>query len=131
MSEAVCSLSAILAGGGFAQLSLLLVLLRPLDRMVFQYTGCPISFCLYVDDLALHAIGASEEVTALLSAATAEIVEMLEGDLAMRVSRRERWASCGEGKTIAAASSSSLARRLSTPMRRLGVQVKSKAKHLG
>ena len=131
VSEAVYSLSAILAGGGFAQLALLLVLLRPLDRMVFQYTGCPISFCLYVDDIALHATGASQQVLDLLSAATSEIVQILEDDLAMKVSRRSTWATHGDGKTIAAASSQALTRRLSTPMRRLGIQMKNKAKHLG
>ena len=125
VSETVYSLSAILAGGGFAQLSLLLVLLRPLDRMIFHYTGCPISFCLYVDDIALHVTGASQLVQDLLAAATTEIVELLEGDLAMKVSRRDKWADFGDGKTIAAASSRSLARRLNAPMRRLGVQLKT------
>ena len=49
----------------------------------------------------------------------------------MTVSRREQWASKGPGKTIAAASSAALARRLTTSMRRMGIQMKSKAKHLG
>ena len=89
------------------------------------------SFCLSVDDIALHATGASQEVLALLSAATSKIAELLEAGLAMKVSRRQRWASHGETKTIAAASSGTLARWLNTPMRKLGVQIKSKAKHLG
>ena len=131
LSEEVYSLSAILAGGGLAQLSLLLVLLRPLDHLVLRYTGQPISFCLYVDDIALHATGSTEQVVAILSAATSELVGLLEDGLAMKVSRRDSWATSGQGKTIAAASSQQLARRLSTPMRRLGVQIKTKAKHLG
>ena len=49
----------------------------------------------------------------------------------MRVSRRERWANQGQGETIAAASSKTLARSLSTPMHRLGVQIQKMAKHLG
>ena len=49
----------------------------------------------------------------------------------MVVSRRERWANDGKGKTVATASSAALTKRLSTPMRRLGTQMRAKAKHLG
>ena len=130
-SEPVYSVTAILAGGGFAQISLLLVLLRPLDRLVAQYHCRHVSFCVYVDDIGIHASGPVEQVKSELSLAAAELVDILETDLAMRVSRREQWATEGPGKTVAAASSLSLARRLSTPMRRLGIKMQRKIKHLG
>ena len=94
------------------------MLLRPIDHLVLRYIGQSISFCWYVDDIALHATGAPEQVVAILSAAISELVDLLEDGLAMKVSRRNSWASSGHGKTIPAASSQELARRLSTPMRK-------------
>ena len=75
VSEPVFSLTAILAGGGFAQLSLLLVLLRPLDRLAAQYSTLSVAFCLYVDDIAVHTTGTAAQVQAELSAATSELIE--------------------------------------------------------
>ena len=131
ITEPVMTLSAILAGGGFAQLSPLLVLIGPLDRMVARCEGRALTFCLYVDDVAAHAAGSATQVTIMTASAIEELVDVVEGELDMRVSRRERWSSIGQGKSVATASSQMLARSLSTPMRRLGVQVKKKAKHLG
>ena len=47
----------------------------------------------------------------------------------MIVSRRREWATEGKGKTVAAASLAT--RMLTTPMRRLGIRLRRKAKHLG
>ena len=133
ISEPVATLSAILAGGGFAQVALHLVLVEPLEALysIPLAPSVTLTICEYVDDIALHAVGRTQEVVRALTQATEQLIDHLEGSLCMVVSRRKEWASEGKGKTVAAASTALAARLLSTPMRRLGVQLRRKAKHLG
>ena len=49
----------------------------------------------------------------------------------MEVSRRNQWSTFGEGKAVVAATDKRVCKAIGTTMRRLGVQVQSKAKHLG
>ena len=131
LTEPVLTLSAILAGGGFAQISLLLVLMGPLDRLCHTYVPRGLSLCLYVDDIALHITGNLTDVASVMASCTDRTIEMLEDELLMVVSRRQQWTTVGKAKTIATASTPLLERRLLTPMRRLGIIVARKAKHLG
>ena len=87
--------------------------------------------CLYVDDIAIHATGTAAAAAECLTSSISASVEVLEEQLAMRVSRRQPWSSTGAAKTVAAASSLDVAKRISTTMRRLGILVCRKAKHLG
>ena len=122
LSEPVKTLSAILAGGGFAQVALFLVLIDPLDDIQVQYS-LGVTVCLYVDDIAINVTGHPEVVAMVLAQCTADLIETLEDKLQMKVSRRDQWASTGKGKTVAAVSSAKLARAVSTSMRRIGVIV--------
>ena len=131
VSAPVDTKTAILAGGGFAQLALLLVLLDPLDEIHAIFSGRSVNLCAYVDDIALHAVGTETEICSGLVQATDHLVSILEGGLDMQVSRREAWSTAGQTKTVTVASSRPLAKSLSTPMRRLGILMKTKAKHLG
>ena len=131
VSAPVDTKTAILAGGGFAQLALLLVLLDPLDEIHAIFSGRSVNLCAYVDDIALHAVGTEREICSSLVQATDHLVSILEGGLDMQVSRREAWSTAGQTKTVTVASSRPLAKSLSTPMRRLGILMKTKAKHLG
>ena len=131
VSEAVNTLSAILAGGGFAQVALFLVLIDPLDDIQIQYS-IGVTVCLYVDDIAVNVTGIHPEVVAaVLAQCTSDLIATLENDLQMTVSRRSQWANTGRGKTVAAVSTARLGRALSTSMRRMGILVARKAKHLG
>ena len=130
VSEAVNTLSAILAGGGFAQVALFLVLIDPLDDIQIQYP-IGVTVCLYVDDIAVNVTGHPEVVAAVLAQCTSDLIATLEDDLQMTVSRRSQWANSGKAKTVAAVSSAKLGRALSTSMRRMGILVARKAKHLG
>ena len=103
-AEPVHTLTATLAGGGFAQLSFLLVLIRPIDRLVAHFRGRPVTFCIYVDDIAVHSTGTVGQVRSALSTAAGMIVDSQEGGLEMRDSWRDQWAPTGVGKTIATAS---------------------------
>ena len=125
------TLSAVLAGGGFAQTAMLLILLAPLDHLWDGFQNRGISLCVYVDDIALHAVGSEAIVACSLADASATLVQRLEGDLSMVVSRRAPWSRSGTAKTIATVSSRRLAGRVNTTMRRLGIIVLHKAKHLG
>ena len=124
------TLSAVLAGGGMAQVSMLLVLMRPLDRLWDGFQNRGLSLCAYVDDVALHFAGTAAGVASVAAQAAEQLVQTLEGELSMVVSRRQPWASEGPGKTVATASRG-VATGFLTTMRRLGIIVQKKAKHLG
>ena len=122
VTDPVLTLSAILVGGGFAQVAVLLVMIAPIEAVTSLTLGPSVTMtvCEYVDDIALHAIGLRHEVVQALVQATEQLVTHLEEELYMQVSRRERWAIEGKGKTVATASSAAAIRSLTTPMRRLG-----------
>ena len=75
-------------------------------------------------------MGKPEMVAHTSASCTEELTLALE-NLDMKVSRREPWASIGDAKTAIAVSHRSLASIVATLMRRLGVLVTRKAKHLG
>ena len=100
VSEAVNTLSAILAGGGFAQVALFLVLIDPLDDIQIQYS-IGVTVCLYVDDIAVNVTGIHPEVVAaVLAQCTSDLIATLENDLQMTVSRRSQWATLAREKPL-------------------------------
>ena len=112
-------------------MAMLLVLLRPLDLLWDGFQNRGLSLCVYVDDIAVHVIGTETSVAATIVAAADFLVEALENDLSMVVSRRPTWSDAGVAKTLATVRNWRLAKLISTPMRRLGIAVKCKAKDLG
>ena len=125
------TLSAILVGGCFAEIALLLTLMDPFDAICRAYVPRGLPLCFYVDDIAMHFVGQFAEVAAALTGCINDTIDMLEGQLCMVASRRQQWASTAKAKTIAFASSHRLASRLHTPMRRMGIVIDLRAKHLG
>ena len=73
-------LTAILAGAGFAQAALLLVLMGPQDRLQANFVHSGLTLCVYVDDVALHVTGPPEEVATTLTQSTSQISDSLEGE---------------------------------------------------
>ena len=120
VSEAVDSLSAILAGGGFATDAMFLVLIKPCDTMMKQIDS--IDLCLFIDDLTIHVVGSESSVSRDMAMIVAQSVELLEVEMKLTISRV---------KTVAIASTRKLAARLKPAMRRRGIAVRSKAKLLG
>ena len=90
-----------------------MLLIGTLDFLWDGFPNREAQLCVYVDDIAIHVTGPMAEA------------------VSEAVSRRQRWANEGKGKTIAVASSSLARKRLMTPMKRLGIQMRVKAKHLG
>ena len=78
---------------------MLLVLLRPLDLLWDGFQNRGLSLCVYVDDIAVHVIGTETSVATTIAAATDFLVEALENDLSMVVSRRPTWSDAGVAKT--------------------------------
>ena len=90
-----------------------------------------VRWCLYVDDIAVPVIGARMAVAEAITSITGEVVESLEQERMMKVSRREQRASDGEGKTVLAVSDARVKSAVATSMRRLVIEMQGKASHLG
>ena len=124
-SEPIDTISAVLAGGGLAQVALFLVLIDPMDR-IQKVCDIGVTLCLYVGDIAVHVAGSPDVVAHTLTACIDELGVALEDDLGIKVSRREPWANTGKAKTVVAVSHQRLASRITTAMRRPGVVVTRK-----
>ena len=130
LSEATLTLSAILAGGSFATDALFIVLIGPCD--VLLRTHQPrVGLRLFVDDLTIDAVGMALQIYEALPAALRDCIFAFETELRFSVSRGGRWLIDRKAKTVAVASSLSLARRLEPTMRAQGVTIKRQVKLLG
>ena len=130
VSEAVHTLSAILAGGSFATDALFVVLVLPCDELVLEHPGADL--CLFVDDLTIHVVGMENEVAVDMQAAVGACIWKLEAELELQVSRGRRpWELGDKTKTIGVASSVALARKLEPKLRALGVASRKGTKFLG
>ena len=125
VTEPVQTLSAILAGGGFATDALFLVMSGVCDKVLIEHPSTEL--CLFVDDLTLHATGAnSSEVSHQLHCATECCIKLLEDDLMLVVSRGQK-----NSKTVAVHSGFKDKGRLKKKMCSLGVGLVRQAKLLG
>ena len=130
-SRPITTFEAILPGSVYAQTSLFMVLMLGLDDILKAHSSCIIRVMLYVDDIAIHAAGKQAEVAKEIQSVTNETVHLLENVLGLKVSRKADWSRSGEGKSEAATSSVLLCSRIATGMKRLGIRVRGKVKHLG
>ncbi len=127
-AEAVWTLSAVLAGGGFATDCLFLVLVQPIDDWLIAYPMA--SVCLFADDINAHIIGSHSVVAEVIVQGGRQLIHTLEDDLGLQVSRGTSWSTHG-GKSVAVSSSQALDRKLKLPLRALGIDVKHTVRHLG
>ena len=102
VSAPTSTLSAVLAGGGCAQVAMLLVLLRLLDRLGDAFQNGGVNICVYVDDIALYVTSTKSSVAASVAAASDQLVSELESTLSTVVSRRAPWATDGLAKRLGA-----------------------------
>ena len=73
MSEAVATLSALLAGSSFAIDALFMVLIGPCDHLAASHQ---VELCLFVDDLTIDAVGTAEFVQHTLPAAVRDCIDI-------------------------------------------------------
>ena len=74
VTEPVHSLSAILAGGGFATDALFVVLRRACDELLIMHPE--VDMCLFVDDLTIHCSGSQDYVIEQLTSAVDDVIGM-------------------------------------------------------
>ena len=131
VSEEVHTMTAILAGGGFATDLLFVTLIDAIDEVLRRHevadTRTVLRCFVIVDDIRLQVEGPSALVDAVLPAVARHTVELLEDHLQMQVSRND---GVTMGKTVVLFSSSS-----ATGGRRkickMGFNVVKKVKNLG
>ena len=128
MSEAVATLSAILAGSSFAIDALFMVLVEPCDHLARCHQ---VDLCLFVDDLTIDAVGTAQFVQHTLPGALRDCIGFFEQKLKFVVSRGKTWQIDPKAKTVAIASSRELERTLAISMRALGVPMHKQVKLLG
>ncbi len=126
VSDYCSTVTAVLAGGGFASDMLLLILMGPLDDLLDEFDGLGIT--VIADDIKLTMHGQESDVVSGLTRASARCVEMLEEDLHMQVSRDTPTAM---GKTVGVASSNRLRAMLRRTLAHLGIRVTATVKNLG
>ena len=129
VGDAIYSLNAILAGGGFATDLLSLLLDDTLTMLKNTVPG--IHLYIAVDDLTLRAEGNEQQVSSMLVRATRLCVHQLEEELQMKVSRGEAWRTPAGIKSLALASSPGARALLTIGMRALGIPVKNQTRNLG
>ena len=132
VSEAAQTLTAILAGSGRATDLLYVALVDAVDEALVQHermcTRTSLKCFMVVDDIRLAVQGSEEEVAEVLPCLAETLVEILEKDLNMEVSRDSDGF---EGKTLAQTSSHNLDSKVKYALGRLGIKVRTKVKNLG
>ena len=131
LADGIETLSAILAGSVFAMDALAMVLTGAVGRIILTLPN--ISVVLYVDDPTAHAReDSAEEVASVLDECTGLVIEALEDELGMRVSR------AGDGrqprasdKTVAVGSSAEVRKKLKRGVGSRGIHVRKNTLHLG
>jgi ribonuclease HI len=129
VSEAVNTLSAILAGGGYATDALFVVLVQPCDELILEHPSA--SLCFFIDDLTVHVTGAEAEVAGLLHNALTGCISKLEDDLEFKVSRAAPGRCDKKAKTVGVASIASLTKVMAPKLKTLGVSMQRRVKFLG
>ncbi len=129
VSRGVQTLTAILAGGGYAADCLFLLLLDPLDRLTRSHPD--VRMYLYVDDLTAQSAGTEAAVAASQVKWVRDCISQLEDGLDLKVSRGRPWQQDHQGKTVTVTSSRGLDARIKTGMSAIGVKVLRKTKNLG
>ncbi len=129
VSRGVQTLTAILAGGGYAADCLFLLLLDLLDRLARSHPA--VRMYLYVDDLTAQSAGTEAAVAASQVQWIRDCISQLEDGLDLKVSRGRPWQADHQGKTVTVTSSRRLDARVKTGMRAIGVKVLRKTKNLG
>ncbi len=123
----VDSLSAILAGSGFASDMMFLVLVKPMDTLMVEYPCLDIF--VIADDVKLGVKGRDEDWVAKTTVDISNrCIGLLEDELHMEVSRDR---GTGGGKTVAVASSTTLEKKLGGRLIKTGIKLKKSVRNLG
>ena len=124
VSEAAHTLTALLAGLGFANELLFLVMVEPIDDILVRWP-C-LTVCMVADDITITVEGEEGSVARDLDKVTGECIGRWEEGMGMKVSRNER---DKEGKTVGIASRATVRRRLAKLLAKRKINVKRKVRN--
>ena len=126
------TLSAVLAGSGFAGDLLLVTIITGVDEIMKRSeacnTRCVTRGFVIMDDVRLVIEGPENKVGKGIAKIVEDVFEVFEEQLHMEISRDKEGA---EGKTVAQASHRHLERRIGSAIGRFGIRVKRKVRNLG
>ena len=132
VSKTSSTLSAALAGGGFAADLLFVTLVKGVDEMMRRSETakklCTTRAFMIVDDVRVELEGPARAVARGASRIVEDAIEISEGQMHMELSRDKGQ---NEGKTVAQASEKELRRSGATAMSKFGVKVKENVRNLG
>ncbi len=120
------TLTAVLAGSGYATDFMFIMIMRAVDHIIYKYEG--VSACVIADDVKFSIVGEEGTVADGIGKITEDFIGVLEQRLRMEVSRTRHGR---KGKTVALVSSGRLALRIRSKMRSLGVGVERQTRNLG
>ena len=98
ITEAVHTLTAILAGGRFATDCMFMVLVEQRDALLAELQV--FEFCLFVDGLTIQAVGDIDGVVEAMAQACDRCVELLEEELDLTVPRSKTVTVCSSKDTL-------------------------------
>ncbi len=125
----VSTLTAIIAGGAFATDMLFLVLVQPLDDVLVAFPA--VRIYTVVDDVTIRAEGTEGAVATQLAGAVRHVIDHLETQVGMKVSRGAPWRPTPRTKSVAVSGEPATRKRIATSMRAMGVHVAVRVKNLG
>ena len=132
VSDESWSLTAILAGSGFATDLLFVALVDSIDGILARndkkVTGCMLRCFVIADDVRFVVEGRKDLVGENIVSITDEAAFMLDDILHMQMSKDKGEV---EGKTVALASDRHVAAAMAKGMRKRGIRVKEKVRNLG
>ncbi len=120
------TLTAILAGSGYATDFMFIMIMRAVDLILRRYEN--VDACVIADDVKFSVTGEEDRVAADIGRVAEDFVDIVERRLNMEVSRAK---GSKEGKTVALVSSGRLAVKVRTKMRSMGIAVARQARNLG
>ena len=126
VGDPVNTLSAIVAGGAFSGDVLLLALLEPLDEILRRHNA--LQLFVIADDIKIGGQGRPGEVGRMVADAAEGLVEALEEEWGMRVSRDSGGV---QGKTVALTSHPVVAETMKGRMKKIGVRMVTQTRNLG
>ena len=128
-SRLLHTINAIVPGSVFSCAVLHIVLIWPCDRLLILFPS--IQLGKYVDDLAVSVKGSCHRAADTAVEATRCLIDMLEDDLAMEVSRTT-WGAQGQlGKSVFLCSHARMRQRMCRHMAGMGIRYSTRERYLG
>ena len=126
VSEEAHTLTALLAGLGFANELLFMVMSEPMDSILLRWPS--LTAYMVADDITITMEGQEDRVAQDLDKVTGECIRYWEEGMGMKVSRNQEGK---EGKSIGIASSAKVRRGLARLLGKRRINVKRKVRNLG